>query len=161
MSEWFDDDHEQKVDLRLWRKLLAYTLHYRGTAVRFTVAALVLALSDLGFPYVTGLYLRELETEGLRADITPYVIAYAVLTLTLVSAIRMFILCAGKIRTHVSHDIRRDAFVPAGRLVAWVHETAKGLDHGPDGFVATAQINTCASSGRSRPHSVIVRTNVE
>jgi len=123
MSEWFDDDHEQKVDLRLWRKLLGYTLHYRGTAIRFTIAALVLALSDLGFPYVTGLYLRELETQGPRADITPYVVAYAVLTITLVSAIRTFILCAGKIRTHVSHDIRRDAFVQLQKLSFSFYDT--------------------------------------
>ena len=42
-ADWFEDDYEIKVDLRLWRKLLAYTLHYRRTAVAFTFVAFGLA----------------------------------------------------------------------------------------------------------------------
>ena len=38
-EDWTDDDEESKVDLQLWRKLLQYTLHYRRTAIAFTVVA--------------------------------------------------------------------------------------------------------------------------
>ena len=49
-ADWFEDDHEIKVDLRLWQKLLAYTLHYRRTAVAFTLVALGLAVDGSVFP---------------------------------------------------------------------------------------------------------------
>ena len=42
---WVDDDdlQEQKLDLRLWKTLLRYTLHYRGTSIAFVVVAFALA----------------------------------------------------------------------------------------------------------------------
>ena len=42
-SDWHEDDHEAKVDMRLWKKLLRYTLHYRRTAITFCFVALGLA----------------------------------------------------------------------------------------------------------------------
>ena len=43
---WFDDGHEEEVDLQLWRKLLAYTLHYRRTAIAFSLIAIGMAASS-------------------------------------------------------------------------------------------------------------------
>ncbi|MHC4847489.1 MAG: ABC transporter ATP-binding protein [Planctomycetota bacterium] len=123
MSEWFDDDHEQKVDLRLWKQLLGYTLRYRRTAIVFALAAFCIAMSDLGFPFVTGKLIKALETQGLDADLTPYALGYGALTLSLCASIWGFIFCAGKIRTHVSHDIRRDAFVQLQELSFSFYDT--------------------------------------
>ncbi|MHC4940816.1 MAG: ABC transporter ATP-binding protein [Planctomycetota bacterium] len=123
MSEWFDDDHEQKVDLRLWKQLLGYTLRYRRTAALFALSALCIALSDLGFPLVTGGLLKTLETQGLDADLSPYFLGYGGLTLSLCASIWGFIYCAGKIRTHVSHDIRKDAFVQLQELSFSFYDT--------------------------------------
>ena len=108
--DWFEDDHEEDVDLRLWRKLLAYTLHYKRTAIAFTVIAIGMAASDLCFPLLTGKLIADIEANGSNVDLPFYAWAFAGLTVTIVSFIWGFILCAGKIRTHVSHDIRRDAF---------------------------------------------------
>jgi ATP-binding cassette, subfamily B, bacterial len=109
-ADWFDDDHEQKVDLRLWKKLLAYTLYYRRTAVLFTLAAFGLAATDLCFPLLTGLVIADVEQNGTQADLATYAWIFVGLSLALCACIWGFIACAGKIRTHVSHDIRRDAF---------------------------------------------------
>src|SRR5207302_9538911 len=46
-ADLFEDDDEIKLNLRLWRKLLAYSSQYRGTAAAFTFIALGLAGSDL------------------------------------------------------------------------------------------------------------------
>jgi len=109
-ADWLEDDHEATVDLRLWRKLLQYTLHYRRTAIAFCFVAFGLAVSDLSFPLLTGTLISEVETKGTDVDLAFYGWAFAGITLVLCSCIWGFIACAGKIRTHVSHDIRRDAF---------------------------------------------------
>ena len=109
-DEWIDDDQEQKVDLDLWKKLLRYTLHYRRTAITFCFVALGLALSDLGFPLLTGRLISEIEEHRSDVDLVFYGWAFTGLTVALCACIWGFIACAGKIRTHVSHDIRRDAF---------------------------------------------------
>ena len=106
----FDDDLEEEVDLQLWRKLLAYTLHYRRTAIALTVIAIGMAASDLCFPLLTGKLIADIEANGSDVDLPFYAWSFAGLTVIIVSFIWGFILCAGKIRTHVSHDIRRDAF---------------------------------------------------
>ncbi|MFG0331755.1 MAG: ABC transporter transmembrane domain-containing protein, partial [Maioricimonas sp. JB049] len=111
MNEWIDDDdNESKVDLRLWRKLLQYTLNYRRTTVTFTLVALALATTDLCFPLITGMVVADIEEHGTDVNLVPYAWAFAGLSLSICASIWGFITCAGKIRTHVSHDIRRDAF---------------------------------------------------
>ncbi len=106
----YEDDQEEKVDLQLWRKLLQYTLHYRGTFIAFIFVALGLAASDLGFPLLVGTLITDIEKNGTDVNIPFYAAMYGVLIVSLCSFIWCFIACAGKIRTHVSHDIRRDAF---------------------------------------------------
>ncbi len=120
-DEWIEDDPEEKVDLKLWRQLLAYTLHYRSTAIAFTFVALWTAASDLCFPILTGRFIddvkRSVESGGeIDVNVTYYALAFTGFTLCLCAGIWSFIMCAGKIRTHVSHDIRRDAFQQLQKL---------------------------------------------
>lgn len=118
-SEWIEEDQEDKVNLRLWRKLLAYTLRYRKTAVAFTLVAVGTAATDLGFPILTGNFIDDVRQDidssdgvmgAANVDIGWYACVFIGLTLAMCAGIWSFITCAGKIRTHVSHDIRRDAF---------------------------------------------------
>ena len=122
-GDWLNDDEEEKIDLRLWRKLLQYTLHYRRTAVLFTIVAFGMAVSDLCFPLVTGSLIAEIESKGLETDVTFYAWCFGILTISLCGNIWGFILCAGKIRTHVSHDIRRDAFANLQELSFSFYDT--------------------------------------
>ncbi len=123
MNEWIDDDQEEKVDLKLWRKLLRYTLHYRRTAWAFTFVAFGLAASDLGFPLVTGMVIRDIEQHGADANLAVYGWAFAGLSVCICCCIWSFIVCAGKIRTHVSHDLRRDAFAQLQQLSFSFYDT--------------------------------------
>ena len=82
-ADWFEDDYEIKVDLRLWRKLLAYTLQYRGTAVAFTFVALGLAGSDLCFPILTGKVIADVQEHGRDVNLWAYAGVFAGLTVAL------------------------------------------------------------------------------
>jgi ATP-binding cassette subfamily B protein len=108
--EWLENDYELKVDPRLWKKLLQYALHYRGTAIVFTLVAFGLAASDLCLPILTGRVIADVQEHGTDAHLAAYAWIYAGLSACLLCCIWGFIACAGKIRTHVCHDIRRDAF---------------------------------------------------
>jgi len=122
-ADWFEDDYETKLDLGLWRKLLAYTLQYRGTAAAFTIIALGLAGSDLCFPFLTGRVIADVQARGSDVNLAAYAGMFAGLTVALCCCIWGFIRCAGKIRTHVSHDIRRDAFVQLQELSFSFYDT--------------------------------------
>ena len=110
MNDYFEDDHELRVDLRLWKKLLKYTLHYRRTAIAFTIVAFCSAATDLCFPLFAGSFISDVEKNGLNVDFGWYIVAFCGLTVAICTGIWGFIFCAGRIRTHVSHDIRADAF---------------------------------------------------
>lgn len=69
-----------------------------------------MASTDLCFPILTGKLIAEVEELGAKTDVAFYGWGFGVLTVCLCANIWGFIACAGKIRTHVSHDIRRDAF---------------------------------------------------
>ncbi|MHC4956080.1 MAG: ABC transporter ATP-binding protein [Planctomycetota bacterium] len=101
-------DQPQKVDFGIWKKLLRYTLHYRTTVKWFAVSAFGIAVCDVGFPIVTGRLISAVE----RGDesLARYGWAFLALAAGICVAIWGFIRSAAKIRTHVSHDIRRDAF---------------------------------------------------
>lgn len=123
-DDWSEEnDYEIKVDLRLWRKLLAYTLHYRGTAIAFTLVALSLAVTDLCFPILTGKVIADVQEHGRDVNLWKYAGLFGLLTLALCASIWGFITCAGKIRTHVSHDIRRDAFMQLQQLSFSFYDT--------------------------------------
>ena len=108
--DWTEDDQEERLNLRLWKRLLRYTLHYRGKVLLFTVVSLGLAVSDLLFPLLAGRVVAAVEREESLAALWPYAGSYLAVTASLCLSVWGFITCAGFIRTHVSHDIRRDAF---------------------------------------------------
>lgn len=115
---WVDEDdlHEQTLDLRLWSMLIRYTLHYRRTATMFVAVAFALACCDLGFPWLTGKIITAIEHHPEGVNLTGYAIAFASLGISLSACIWAYVVCAGRIRTHVSHDIRRDAFEQLQKL---------------------------------------------
>ena len=137
VGEWVDDDQEHQVDLRLWRKLLQYTLRYRRTALTFTVVSLGMAACDLCFPLLAGAIVSEVEAHGRAANLAGYAVAFTVLTVSICAFIWAFIACAGKIRTHVSHDIRTDAFVRLQELSFSFYDTR------PVGWLMTRLTSDC------------------
>ena len=137
VTDRVDDDHEHKVDLRLWKKLLQYTLHYRRTAITFTIVSLGMAVCDLGFPLLTGSLVSDIVARGSDVDLVFYGTAFIGLTVLLCSFVWGFIACAGKIRTHVSHDIRRDAFRRLQELSFGFYDTK------PVGWLMTRLTSDC------------------
>ena len=103
-------DPRSAIDLRLWQRLLGYTLRYRRTTVTFTLVAVGAAVTDIGFPLLTGKVIETIQAGAGVSELAPYIAVFVALTATICMFLWGFIQCAGRIRTCVSHDIRADAF---------------------------------------------------
>ena len=105
-----DDQLAERLAGDLWRQLWGYTRPYRAWVWGLCLCAVVVALMDVAFPLITREVVDDLAQGGLDADLTPWLWAYGAATVTLAGAVGAFIFLGGRLRTHISHDIRRDAF---------------------------------------------------
>jgi len=120
MSEFFDDDNyndgfaedsfEAGVDLDLWRQLLGYTLHYPFEVTILALCAICTAIAEVAFPLITRAVIDAVAQEGADIDLLGFGLLYGAFVVLLASSVGGFIWFGGKIRTHVSHDIRKDGF---------------------------------------------------
>ena len=120
MSDFFDDDNyedgftedsfEEGVDLGLWRQLMAYTLHYPVEVTILAVCAICTAIAEVAFPLITRAVIDAVSNEGAEVNLLQYGFLYFAFVVLLACSVGGFIWFGGKIRTHVSHDIRKNGF---------------------------------------------------
>jgi ATP-binding cassette subfamily B protein len=120
MSEFFDDDNyedgftedsfDEGVDLGLWRQLMAYTLHYPVEVTILAVCAICTAIAEVAFPLITRAVIDAVSNEGAEVNLLQYGLLYFAFVVLLACSVGGFIWFGGKIRTHVSHDIRKNGF---------------------------------------------------
>jgi ATP-binding cassette subfamily B protein len=120
MSDFFDDEnfddgfnedsYQQGMNLDLWRKLLGYTLTYRTEVILLAVCAVTVAIAEIAFPLITRDVIDGIADKGMEMDLWFYGGLYGFFVVILAIAVAGFIWFGGKLRTHVSHDIRRDGF---------------------------------------------------
>jgi len=120
MSEFFDDDNyedgftedsfEEGVDLGLWRQLMAYTLHYPVEVTILAVCAICTAIAEVAFPLITRAVIDAVGNYGAEVNLLQYGLLYFAFVVLLACSVGGFIWFGGKIRTHVSHDIRKNGF---------------------------------------------------
>ena len=115
---WVDteEDVRQAVDFRLWKRLFAYTRPYRKQVRILVAAGMTAALSDAAFPLVARSAIDAVAREGAAAALPRYAAAYLLLTACIAGGVWTFIRMASRLRTHISHDIRRDAFAKLQEL---------------------------------------------
>ncbi len=120
MSDFFDDDnfedefdedsYRQGMNMDLWRRLLGYTLRYKLEASILAVCAAATAASEVAFPLITRAVIDGVAEQGADLDLWFYGSLYFGFVILLASSVSSFIWFGGKLRTHISHDIRRDGF---------------------------------------------------
>jgi ATP-binding cassette subfamily B protein len=105
-----EESFGRRIDWRTWRKVARYSLAYRADLVRVAASAAVVATADSLFPLVTRAAIDRVVADGKAAHLAPYFVLYGALVVLLSAAVLAFIRLAGKLATHVAHDIRSDAF---------------------------------------------------
>jgi ATP-binding cassette subfamily B protein len=132
-----EEDYSAQLDLALWRKLFAYTRPYRRAVIGICAAGVVTAFADTAFPLLTRAAIDEVLEHGASARLVPYAVAWAAITLVLAACIWGFIWLAGRVRTHVSHDIRRAGFAKLQQL------SFSYFDRRPVGWLMARMTSDC------------------
>jgi ATP-binding cassette subfamily B protein len=137
-DDGFDDEAlASRMRLSLWRKLFAYTKPYRNDLLRLATFAVLTASVEVAYPQITRAVVDSVAEHGFDATLWLYAWYYLACTVILSLAIGGFIWTAGKIRTHVSHDIRRDGFENLQRL------SFAFYDHRPVGWLMARMTSDC------------------
>ncbi|MEK9819850.1 MAG: ABC transporter ATP-binding protein [Pseudomonadales bacterium] len=121
---YFDDenfgdefaDAEGSVNLRIWRQLLNYALAYPRDLSVLAVCAIVVALCEISFPLVTKDVVDGVFLSGEDYPLAQAGWLYFALCVALGGAVLGFIWFGGKLRAHISHDIRQEGFKNLQRL---------------------------------------------
>ncbi len=137
-NDGFDDDAlAGRVDTALWRKLFAYARRYPKELIGLAGCAFITACVEVSYPLITRGVVDHIERDGLDATLWPWMLAYAGCTVVIALSIGTFIWLGGKIRTHVSHDIRRDGFENLQRL------SFSFYDYRPVGWLMARMTSDC------------------
>ncbi|MFT7651205.1 MAG: ATP-binding cassette subfamily B protein [Limisphaerales bacterium] len=123
-DENFDDGFDEqalstRINSNLWRQLFGYALRYPKQLRWLGTFAVITALMEVAYPLLTKGVIDEVEAyinHGTEPDLWFWGIAYFLCTVTISMAIGGFIFMAGRIRTHIAHDIRQDGFANLQRL---------------------------------------------
>jgi ATP-binding cassette, subfamily B, bacterial len=132
-----DDQLASRFNLRLWKKLFSYAKVYRRELWILGVSAVLTAATEVAYPLITRAVVDRVAADGLSAELWPLMLAYAGCTLVLTLSVGTFIHMGGKIRTSVSHDIRRDGFESLQRL------SFSFYDYRPVGWLMARMTSDC------------------
>ncbi len=125
MSDAFYDDEnfsdefveaDGSVDLGIWRQLLDYALAYPRDLSVLAGCAVVVALCEISFPLITKEVVDGVYEQGRDYPLFSAGLAYFGLCVALGVSVLGFIWYGGKLRAHISHDIREDGFANLQRL---------------------------------------------
>ncbi|MCX7065035.1 MAG: ABC transporter ATP-binding protein, partial [Proteobacteria bacterium] len=137
-DDGFDEEAlARRMRLGLWKKLFSYTRPYRRELALVGCFAIATALMEVAFPLITRGVIDAIDAHGRDTNLWPFGIAYMACTLVVAVSVGGFIWAGGKIRTYISHDIRRDGFENLQRL------SFAFYDHRPVGWLMARMTSDC------------------
>lgn len=108
-AQLFEDEFKPKLNLRLWRRIFAHALPHRRFLWPLALSAVGLAAIDASFGLLTKAVIDDVTLHG-AARLWRYAGIYTALALLLAVGVWVFIMMAGSLSHHMSHDIRRACF---------------------------------------------------
>ena len=127
----FSDEFTPDKDLKLgvWTQLLTYAQRYPKDLVLLALCAVVVGIAEISFPLVTRWVIDDIGLYGQDIDLLGYGALYGILCVALGTAVLGFLWFGGKLRSHMSHDIRRDGFANLETdRVDWIQGSARFLE---------------------------------
>lgn len=129
---------ETKVSrLDMWRQLARYAMHYPLLLCSIALLAVVTAAMDLTFPLVTRAVIDAIAESPDDVSLFKYALMYFGATCVISLCIAGFIRLGGRLQTHLTHDIRREAFANLQRL------SFSYYDHRPVGWLMARMTADC------------------
>lgn len=135
MSFLEEEDYTTRLDAGTWRKVYRRAMEQKRHVTGLAVTAISIAGIDMLFPLVTK---NAIDASQAHQPLSEYIVYYAILTALLVAGVCIFIYLAGRITTHMSHDIRRDAFAKLQEL------SFSYFDRRPVGWLMSRVTSDCS-----------------
>ncbi len=122
-----EQEFNQKVDFKIWKRLIDYALKYKMLVLRTIIALVVVAAVDLLYPQFSRYAIDHIIVAD-RLDILPwFAIAYVAAVLLQGIGVVLFIKGSGKLEMNMAYDIRQDAFRKLQQLsFSYYDKTAVG-----------------------------------
>jgi ATP-binding cassette, subfamily B, bacterial len=144
-DENYDDGFDEEalaasINITLWKKLFSYARHYPTELKWLATCAFTTALMEVAYPLLTKGVVDAVDTHlkgGPEPSLWIWGVGYFVCTVIICISIGGFIWMAGKIRTHISHDIRKDGFDNLQRL------SFSFYDYRPVGWLMARMTSDC------------------
>jgi len=137
-DDGFDDEAlASRMNVNLWKKLFSYARQYPRDLACLGGFAFVTACAEVTYPLITKGVVDSVALDGVDTVLTPWILGYLACTVAIALSIGGFIWMGGKIRTHVSHDIRRDGFANLQRL------SFSFYDYRPVGWLMARMTSDC------------------
>ncbi len=105
-----EEEFSDKIDIRLWAKVYGLALPHRKTLAALVTTSILLAAVDGVMFLVPKLVIDRLQASGREASLMTPALMYLGLSTLFCICVAGFIHFAGRIATHVSHDIRKQGF---------------------------------------------------
>ncbi|MEM7218937.1 MAG: ABC transporter ATP-binding protein [Pseudomonadota bacterium] len=137
-DDGFDDEAlARRMNVDLWRQLFGYARRYPRELKLLAAFAVLTACMEVAYPLLTRGVVDEVAANGEQAVLWPWAVAYGVVSALIAFAIGGFVRVGGKIRTHVSYDIRTAGFENLQRL------SFAYYDHRPVGWLMARMTSDC------------------
>ncbi len=104
------DQLPQGLDLHLWKRIYQLAMPHRRTLLALAGTSMLLAATDAVMTLVPKYVIDTLRGETATSSFWPWMWMYIALAVMFSVCVWAFISFAGKIATHVSHDIRKAGF---------------------------------------------------
>lgn len=124
-NTWEDrrDDGDQKIDLRLWKRLIDYAMRHRRIVFWMIPVLLVVAGIDLIYPQLTRYAIDHFIAGNTTEGLAGYGLLYAALVVIQGGCVFLFVRGSGHLEMNISYDIRQDAFAKLQQLSFSFYDT--------------------------------------
>lgn len=109
-TAFYEEEYDKRFDFSLWKKVIQYTLPYRGYMIGLAFVMIMVGGIDAIFPLMTLHAIDNFVTPGQLHGIEQFALVFVLLIVMQGLNVWLLISIAGKIDMWVCYDIRRDGF---------------------------------------------------
>ena len=122
-----EEEFNKKVDMKVWKRLLAYGLRQKKLLIPLIVFMFIVAAIDLVYPQLSRYAIDSIIMQGDIKRLVPFAAVYFIVIALQSFGTVMFISRAGKLEMAIAYDIRQDAFKKLQELsFSYYDKTAVG-----------------------------------
>ncbi|MDE7261335.1 MAG: ABC transporter ATP-binding protein/permease [Oscillospiraceae bacterium] len=123
MKEEIRHADNEKIDLKVWKRLIAYGLRYKPRVIFTILVLLVVSGADLAYPLFTRYAINHFITGGTMEGLPLFGVVYMAVVVVQAAGVILFVRNAGRLEMDISYDIRQEAFTHLQQLSFSYYDT--------------------------------------